>query len=49
MYVTIYYNGRYQDQLSFECDSIEEAREHAYAECEKRNWESDKCHSEISE
>ena len=49
MKVTIHNNGRYEDELSFECETIEEAREIAYRESEARGWEENRCWSEIEE
>jgi len=48
MTVTIHYDGDYSDQITFVADSIEEARVIAFAECDKREWEKDKCWSEIN-
>lgn len=49
MKVTIHYNGRYEDELRFECETIEEAREIAYRESEVRGWEEKHCWSEVEE
>lgn len=49
MKVTIHYNGRYEDELSFCCDTIEEAREIAYRESEARLWDMKDCWSEVEE
>jgi len=42
----IHYNGRYEDYLVIEEDTIEEVIETAKSECEKRNWEEENCWSE---
>lgn len=49
MKVTIHYNGRYEDNLIFYADSLENAREIAFSECEKRSWEPENCWSEVEE
>lgn len=40
----IYYND--EDELIIEGETIEEIREIAFAECERRGWERNKCWSE---
>lgn len=43
----IHYNGRdYQDELVIEEDTIEEIREKAFQECDKRGWDRRRCWSE---
>lgn len=41
----INYDGKYQDAIIVEGDTVEEIREKAYAEGDKRGWEHDKCWS----
>ena len=47
MRVTIYYNGLYEDELSFTCEDIEEAREIAFREIERRWREQEHCSSSV--
>ncbi len=42
----INYNGKYEDSLIIEKDTIEEIKESALAECEKRGWATEDCWSE---
>lgn len=42
----IHYNGRCEDWLIIEEDTIEEVIESAKRECDARNWEKDNCWSE---
>ena len=42
----IHYNGECQDEIVITGESISEIRAEAYAQCEKRGWETDKCWSE---
>lgn len=49
MKVTIHYNGRYEDELVFYCETIEEARVIARREAETRFWEEKHCWSEVEE
>lgn len=42
----INYNGRYEDSLIIEADTIEEIREIAISECKKRGWDEKDCWSE---
>lgn len=42
----IYYNGRYEDEIVVEGDTIEEIKEIAFSECEKRGWDANDCWSE---
>lgn len=49
MKVIIHYNGRYEDDFCFECETIEEAREIAYRETKARGWEERNCWSEVKE
>ena len=42
----IHYNGRYDDFVTIDCDTIEEGRETAMKEVEKRGWELDHVWSE---
>lgn len=46
MIFKIYYNGKYEDDIVIEGDTIEEVKEIAFHECEKRGWESKDCWSE---
>ena len=45
----IHYNGRYQDSLVVEGDTIEDIKTKASGECEKRGWDSKDCWSERME
>lgn len=45
----INYNGKYEDSLIIEGDSMEEIRETARCELTKRNWSSKDCWSERME
>lgn len=47
MKVTIFYDGDYSDQIIFDCDNIQEAKEIAYFECTKRGWNPNNCYSEV--
>lgn len=42
----IHYNGAYEDEIVVEGDNIEEIREQALAECDKRGWQYENCWSE---
>ena len=42
----IWYNGKYEDNIIIEGDTIEEIREQAFVETEKRGWDKKDCHSE---
>lgn len=42
----IHYDGAYSDELVIEGDTIEEIKEQAYAESNKRGWETRNCWSE---
>jgi hypothetical protein len=42
----IHYNGRYEDYLDIEEDTIEEVIDSAKRECGARNWEEENCWSE---
>ena len=46
MVFKINYNGKYEDSIIIEGDTIEEIKTQAFAECDKRNWESKDCWSE---
>ena len=47
--VTIHYNWAYQDSLKFRADDIEQAKETAKKECEKRWRDEKECRSETEE
>jgi hypothetical protein len=47
MKAKIHYNGEYQDELPVEGETIEEIREIAFAECDKRGWKHRDCWSEV--
>ena len=42
----IHYNGAYEDEIIIEGDTIEELREKAFLECDKRGWNREDCWSE---
>lgn len=42
----IHYNGRYEDSLVVEADTLEEVRFIALRESDSRGWEREKCWSE---
>lgn len=42
----IHYNGVYEDEIIIEGDTIEEIKETAFTECDKRGWDSKDCWSE---
>jgi hypothetical protein len=42
----INYNGRYSDEIIIEAETIEEIKQIAFEECEKRNWNTSDCWSE---
>lgn len=42
----IHYSGRYEDSLVVSANSMEEIRSKAYAEAERRGWETEHCWSE---
>ena len=42
----IHYNGEYQDEIVITGESISEIQAKAYAACEKRGWDVEKCWSE---
>ena len=46
MQYRIHYDGRYQDSLVIQADTIEEIREKAHAQCAHRGWNEDDCWSE---
>lgn len=39
----INYNGNYEDSINIEADTIEEIREIALSECNKRGWDIQYC------
>lgn len=47
MIAVIHYSGAYEDQIIVEADSIEELRELAFAEVNRRGWEFKRCWSEV--
>ena len=47
MKAKIFYHGRYEDEIIIEAETIEELREKAKIEIDKRLWEKDACHSRI--
>lgn len=47
MIVIIHYNGRYKDSIVIKGNSIEEFKEVAYEEVNKRGWEKEHCWSEV--
>ena len=49
MKVIIHYSGSYEDEVSFECETMEEAREKAHSEGAKRGWNPDDCWSEVEQ
>lgn len=42
----INYNGDYDDSIIIEGDTIEEVREVAFLECDRRGWEKEHCSSQ---
>ena len=42
----IHYNGEYEDSIVIEGNTIEEIREKAFAEGDKRGWNREDCWSE---
>lgn len=42
----IHYNGKYEDDIVIEGDTVEEIKEIAFAEGEKRGWNANDCWSE---
>lgn len=46
MIFKIHYNGSYEDEIIIKGESIEEIKETAFNECEKRGWETNSCWSE---
>ena len=42
----IHYNGSYEDEIVVSGDTIEEIREQAFYEGDKRGWEKENCWSE---
>ena len=49
MKATIHYNGTYEDEFIIEANTLEEIREIAYVEINKRNWKEEDCWSEVKE
>ena len=49
MKVIIYYDGRYEDNFQVKADTLEELREIALQEADKRGWEYAYCWSEVFE
>ena len=49
MTAVIHYSGAYEDRIIVEADSIEELRELAFAEVNRRGWEFERCWSEVIE
>ena len=49
MKAVIHYSGAYEDRIIVEADSIEELRELAFAEVNRRGWEFERCWSEVIE
>lgn len=49
MRAIIHYAGDYDDSLMISADTIEELREVALYETEKRGWDPNKCWSEVME
>ena len=47
MKVKIHYSWLYEDEIEFECETIEEAKAIANTECLKRNWSTADCWSEV--
>ena len=47
MKAIIHYNGKYEDMLVVEADTIEELREVALNETDSRGWERSECWSEV--
>lgn len=47
MKAKIFYHGRYEDEIIIEGESLEELREKAKIEIDKRLWEKDACYSRI--
>jgi len=45
MIYKIYYDGKYEDNIQIEAETIEELREIAKRECDYRGWEEDNCSS----
>ena len=42
----IHYNGKYEDQIIVEADTIEEIKELAFSESDSRGWDKKDCWSE---
>lgn len=42
----IHYNGEYEDSIMINGDTIEDIKEQAFTECDKRNWDVKNCWSE---
>lgn len=42
----LHYNGRYEDEIVIEADTIEEIKGIAFSEGEKRGWNANDCWSE---
>lgn len=47
MTAIIHYNGRYEDSIKIKGNTIEELKEVAYIEIDKRGWEEEHCWSEV--
>lgn len=47
MKAIIHYNGNYEDTFPISGDTIEELKETARLECDKRGWEQSQCWSEV--
>ena len=43
----IIHNSKFEDNITFYADSIEEAREIAFKEGNKRGWKKEDCWSEV--
>lgn len=49
MKTIIHYNGNYEDTLEISGDTMDELKEIAHTECDRRGWELSKCWSEVAE
>lgn len=47
MRAIIHYNGKYEDDITIKGNTIEELREIAHEETNKRGWEEEHCWSEV--
>lgn len=47
MIVIIHYNGKYEDSIEIEGNTIGELKVVAYEEINKRGWEEEHCWSEV--